>query len=303
MKKLLAITILLISNHCFSQIKSKIINSQTKEKIQYVNIWVEDENIGTTSNEKGEFELEVDNYKIIHFSAIGFETKKITSDSIKNIIKLKPITTKLNEVVINSNKKTEEKIIGKFKKSKVNLYSSSGTKPWIIARFFEYNEDYKETTFLNKIKVLTKSHIQGSEFNIRLYTINNNGEPEGYIYNQNIIGVAKKGKNITEVDISDLNIEFPEEGFFIAIEWLIIEKNKHEFDYTVLDSKKKQKGISYEPSFGTLPTETDKNSWKYTNAEWNKLKANNSSEYKKYSYSKNYEAKYNLLAIELTLSN
>jgi len=280
-----------------------IINSETKEKIPYVNIWVENENLGTTSNEKGEFKLEIDSTKIILFSAIGFETKKISSILIKETIELKPTATKLDEVVINSNKKTEEKIIGKFKKSKVNFYYSCGTKPWIIAKFFEYNEHYNEITFLNKIKVLTKSDIHNSKFNIRLYDINSNGEPEGYIYDENIIGVAKKGKNITEIDISALNIEFPKKGFFIAIEWLIIEENKREFDYTGLDSKKKQKGISYEPSFGTLPSETDKNSWKYIKAKWIKLRKNNSSGYKKYSYSKKYEGKYNLLAIELTLSN
>lgn len=57
-----------------------IIDSKTKEKIPYVNIWVENENIGTTSNEKGEFELKINNTKIILFSAIGFETRKISSD-------------------------------------------------------------------------------------------------------------------------------------------------------------------------------------------------------------------------------
>ena len=48
MKKLLAITILLISNLCFSQLKAVIIDNETKEKLPYVNIWVENENIGTT---------------------------------------------------------------------------------------------------------------------------------------------------------------------------------------------------------------------------------------------------------------
>ena len=127
MKKLLAITLLLISNLCFSQLKSVIINSETKEKIPYVNIWVENENIGTTSNEKGGFILEIDSTKIILFSAIGFETKKI--------------------------------------------------------------------------RILTKSDVKDSKFNIRLYGVSENGEPENYIFDQNIIGIAKKGKKTTENDI------------------------------------------------------------------------------------------------------
>ncbi|MDD7913828.1 carboxypeptidase-like regulatory domain-containing protein [Polaribacter ponticola] len=83
MKKLLAIIILLVSNLCFSQLKSVIIDSKTKEKIPYVNIWIENENIGTTSNEKGEFELEIDSTKNILFSAIGFETKKSRQIQLK----------------------------------------------------------------------------------------------------------------------------------------------------------------------------------------------------------------------------
>jgi hypothetical protein len=214
MKKLLAITFLLISNLCFSQIKAVIINSETKEKIPYVNIWVENENIGTTSNEKGEFELEIDSPKIILFSAIGFETKKISSDLIKNILELKPETTELDEVILSSKKLSKEFTIGEFKKSKINSYFSCGIKPWIVARLFKYQDEFDETPFLKKITIVTKSDVKNSKFNIRLYGVNQNGEPENYIYNQNIIGIAKKGKKLTEIDVSKLNIEFPENGFF-----------------------------------------------------------------------------------------
>ncbi|TYC07439.1 carboxypeptidase-like regulatory domain-containing protein [Bizionia gelidisalsuginis] len=296
MKNVLLITILLISNICFSQLKSVIIDSKTKEKIPYVNIWVENENIGTTSNEKGEFELEVNKTKIILFSAIGFETKRISSDSIKNILELKPVITELDEIVIKSKNSTNKLIIGKFKKSKIDFYFSCGTKPWITARYFKYKEEYEKTIFINKIKVLTKSKVKDSKFNIRLYNINNEGEPEGYIYDENIIATAKKGKKNTEIDITELNIEFPKKGFFIAIEWLIIEDNKYEYKYTITGSKKKHDGISYEPYIGTIPAESDENSWIFTKGKWRKI-------WKNKSPSKKYKEKYNLMAIELTLSN
>ena len=296
MKKLLAITILLISNICFGQLKSVIIDSETKEKIPYVNIWVENEKIGTTSNENGEFELEIDNPKIILFSAIGFETKKISSDLIKKTLELKPITTELDGVIINSKKSTQELIIGEFKKPKINHYFGCGLKPWIIARFFKYNDKYSNTPFLKKIRILTNSDVKDSKFNIRLYSVNENGEPENYIYDQNIVGIAKKGKKTTEIDISALNIEFPDNGFFIAIEWLIIENNKYEYKYTIEGSRKKLEGISYEPAIGTVPAETDKNSWRYNQGKWRKVRKNVGT-------SKKYKDKYSLIAIELTLTN
>mgnify|MGYP003640656744 CR=1 FL=1 len=296
MKNVLLITILLISNFCFGQLKSVIIDSKTKEKIPYVNIWVENENIGTTSNEKGEFELKINNTKIILFSAIGFETRKISSDSIKNNIELKPLITELDEIIISSKKLNQELIIGKFKKYKINNYFGCGIKPWISARFFEHKDKYEETSFLKRIRILTKSDVKNSKFNIRLYGVNENGEPENYIYNKNIIGIAKKGKKTTEIDISELNIEFPETGFFIAIEWLIIEENKYEYKYTMEGSRKKLEGISYEPAIGTIPAETDENSWIFNQGKWRKVWKNNGG-------IKKYNGKYSLMAIELTLSN
>lgn len=122
MKKLLTITFLLISNLCFSQLKSVIIDSGTKEKIPFVNIWVENENIGTTSNEKGEFELGINSTKVILFSAIGFETKRILSDSIKSTLELKSITRELDGVIILDNIETFD--YGKF----INVLDKEGNK-------------------------------------------------------------------------------------------------------------------------------------------------------------------------------
>lgn len=298
MKKSFVIILFLISNFCFSQLKSVIIDSETKEKIPYVNIWVVNENIGTTSNEKGEFELKIDTPKIILFSAIGFQTKKVSSDSIRNILELKPAINELDEIIINSKKLAKELTIGEFKKSKINSYFACGGTPWVSARYFEFKENYKRTPFIEKIKILTKSKIKDSKFNIRLYNTNEKGEPENYIYNENIIGIAKKGKRLTEIDVSKLNIKFPEKGFFIAIEWLIIENNKYEFNYTIKGSKEKHLGIHYDPKVGTIPSVVNKNSWIFIQGKWRKSSRKNNNE----SFRK-YRNKYNQLAIELTLTN
>jgi hypothetical protein len=62
-------------------------------------------------------------------------------------------------------------------------------------------------------------------------------------------------------------------------------------------SKKKLKGTSYEPAVGTIPAETDENSWRFNQGKWRKVWKNNNETMKK------YRNKYNLLAIELTLTN
>ncbi|SHJ19342.1 CarboxypepD_reg-like domain-containing protein [Mesonia phycicola] len=302
MKKLPFLLILLISNFTFSQIQSVIVNNNTKEVIPYVNIWVENEDIGTTSNNNGEFELNINNSKTIIFSAIGFETKKIISDSIKSVITLNPTVTQLEEVIIQNKLETKEISIGKFKKSKIDFYYSTGKKPWIVARFFKYQEAYKNTPFLNKINVLTNSDIDNAKFNIRLYSIDSNGEPDEYIYQENIIGTAEKGKNITEVDVSNLNIQFPKEGFFVAIEWLIVDANKRTYEYNMYNSDEKRIGYSYEPSIGTIPSETNEDNWIFHFGKWRKREKNISTP-KKINYSKRYRDKYNSIAVELILTN
>ncbi|MCV6629997.1 MAG: carboxypeptidase-like regulatory domain-containing protein [Flavobacteriaceae bacterium] len=297
MKKLLAITILLVSNLCYSQLKSVIIDSETKEKIPYVNIWVENENIGTTSNKKGEFELQIDSPKTILFSAIGFQTKKVSSDSINFFLELHPLIIELDEIIISSKKISQELTIGEFKKSKINSYFACKTQPWISAKFFNYKEEYEKTPYLKKLRILTKSDVKNSKFNIRLYGVDEKGEPENYIYNENIIGIAKKGKKTTEIELSKLNIEFPKKGFFVAIEWLIIEENKYEYNYTQQGLRKKLVETFYEPAIGTVPAETNENSWRLIQGKWRKVWKNNNKSFKK------DRNKYNQLAIELTLTN
>jgi hypothetical protein len=194
MKILYPAIFLLLSNLSFCQIKSVIIDSTTKIKIPYVNIWVENKNNGTTSNHRGEFEIAIHNTEVIIFSAIGFETRRILSDSIKDIVELKASITPLNEVVVSAKKQIDEVTIGSFKKSKINHYFGCGTKPWITARYFPFQENYRETRFLNKIRLLTNSNVRDVKFNIRLYKANDAGEPEGFIYDKNIIAIAKKRK-------------------------------------------------------------------------------------------------------------
>ena len=293
---LLFLAILLNGQFAFSQVKSVLIDSKTREKISYVNIWVENENIGTTSNDSGEFELNVtDANKIIVFSAIGYATKKMVVGDIKSAVELDPYFTVLQEVFILPKKDTKELVVESFKKSESNHSFVGGTTPWIVAKYFGYDDGYKATPYLKKIKILTNSEIKNASFNIRLYAIDENGDPGEYLYDKNIIGIVSKGKEITEVDLTQLNIQIPENGLFIAYEWLIIESNKYEFTYTSKGSKEEFKGLRYEPGIGTFIGNEQKNSWSYIKGKWIKWTGQ--------PYLKENEGRYRFLAIELTLSN
>jgi hypothetical protein len=289
---------LILSNLALSQISATVINEETKAGIPFVNIWVENQNRGVTSNTQGEFVINASESATLVFSAIGFETTYFSADSIDELVTMKPVVNQLDEIVLRPKIGDKKLKIGSFKRGKINHYFACGLKPWISARFFKYDSIVEQTIFLKKISILTDSNIKNSQFNLRLYGINENGAPEGYIYDQNIIVTAKKGKRVTKVDLTELNIQFPESGFFVAVEWLIIADNKHDNEYQMKGSKNKDSFVTYEPSIGTIPTENDENSWVFMNGRWSKV-------WKVFSISnkKNENNKYNLLAIELTLTN
>lgn len=287
----------LYTTSVLGQIKAKVLNSQTNEGIPYVNIWVDGEDIGTTSAVNGDFQLDnVSSNKDILVSAIGFEIRKICVDLITNSVQLKPQLIELNEVMISSKKLTKEISVGSFKKSRVDYSFACGTKPYIVARYFEFKNEYNETPFLKKISILTKSNVNDAKFIIRLYSINEIGEPGNFMNQENIYGIAKKGKNITEIELSSLNIQFPENGFFVAIEWLIIDANKYEITYTSEGSKGKKKGLRYDPSIITVPSEMGENSQIFSKGNWTKFSQVNGS-------IKKYKNKDSQLAIELVLTN
>ena len=111
----------LISFSLSAQIKGVVKDSLSGEPIPYVNIWVENETIGTTSEENGSFSLDIKEEKVLVFSALGYESKK--SSSKNEIILLKPKVFQLKEVVIEQPKFKKEIEIGNFIKPCL-LYTS-----------------------------------------------------------------------------------------------------------------------------------------------------------------------------------
>lgn len=294
MRNYILLLISLVSEISFGQITGIVKDSVSNEPIPYVNIWVENENIGTSSNENGAFTLNTNgNSKTLIFSSIGYETKKVNSGVLENVVRLKPKITNLQEVVVKAKKQKYEIVIGSFNKSEIKCHLVNGSVPVIVSRFFNFNENYKQTPFISKIRISTSSGVNNSKFNIRLYGVNENGEPGDYIYDKSILGIAKKGERMTEIDLSELHIKMPEQGVFIALEGLIIESNKYEFT----DVMKKQH-ISYEPQFGSILTETNETNWIYKGGTWKKT-LNNIVILKTHSF----KDPCNLLAIELTLTN
>ncbi|WP_298397537.1 carboxypeptidase-like regulatory domain-containing protein [Flavobacterium sp.] len=265
--KYFKIVFFLFSISLSAQIKGVVKDSLTGNPIPYVNIWVEGENIGTTSEENGIFEIKTSKEKKLVFSAIGFQTKICRVSETSEII-LNSIVYQLENVEISKLKYTKELEIGDSKK--IHHKHLSGDKPWIYGKLFTYEPNYAETPFLKEIVFLSDSEKKDAKLKIRIFQLKDSLPDEDMLFEDVFVSV-KKGMRKNVVDISKYKIKMPNNGVVIGLEWLIIEENKYLYEYTY--NKIKQSAINYAPSLVVNYSEVE-NSFRYTGGKWKKSKIN-----------------------------
>ncbi|MCF6131455.1 carboxypeptidase-like regulatory domain-containing protein [Flavobacterium wongokense] len=255
------ICILLIAFSASAQISGTIVNEKGNA-IPYVNIWIENENIGTTSDENGIFKINAEVGKTAIFSSVGFEIKKTALTANEKVI-LKEAVYKLDEVVISKRKQDRQIEIGDA--HKIHHTMLSGDKPWIYGKLFEYDSAYAATPYLNKIIFYTDSEKKDAKLKIRLFEFNGI-EPADDMLQEDLVVTVKKGMRKNEIDVSKYNLKFPEKGIVIGLEWMVIEENKYNFEY-----KDKTKGLVktayYAPSL-VINYSDSENSLMYSKGRW-----------------------------------
>lgn len=276
----------------FSQIRGTIVDKKTGKPVEYANIWVENQNIGTTSDQQGNFSFKENVLKkTLLISVIGYESLQtiIEHDNLK--IELNPKTYLINEITIRPMKR-KELIIDKFRKSSINHHLMCESRPWIVAKYFKYSPIYEETPLIKDLSINTKSKINDATFNLRIISANEKGEPTDDILKENLIVKAEKGNRKLFVDLTDFQIIFPKNGFFVCVESLILESNKSEFVYTIAGSKKKIHSVQYNPKFGMVLIDENISSWVFVNGKWRNIQLKPKADKKSQE-----------LAIELTLTD
>ena len=238
------VILMLISLSMSAQIKGVVKDSVTGKPIAYVNIWVENENIGSTSEENGTFSINTnEKTKKLIFLALGFE-KKIIKASQANEVILKPEATEIEEIVISRRRETKLIEIGKTKNK---TYQAFDNGPRIDVKYFPYLPYYKKTKYIKQVSIYTDSHIENATFKIHFYNVDPNGFPGEEILNKDFIVSVKKGMKKTAFDISDFNLQLPKNGVFVGFEKLVIEKNKIETTITDFNTNKTRTQKTYFP--------------------------------------------------------
>jgi len=266
-----------------AQLKGKVLNIESREPIPFANIAIENTIIGTTSNVKGHFEFKkVPPDKRLVISSVGFETQYLSvSDSVVEIL-LQPKTYEIGIVTVKPVKNPIKTRINEITTRNCSNYLVCSGYPWMSARYFEYKSVYHSYPFIKEIRILTQSQIEDSKFNIRVISANDKGEPSEEIIGENIIVSTQKGNHISTVDLTNFNLIFPENGLFVALEWLIIDENMYNFDYKMKGENEKRHEIRYDPKFAAFPKKGKILTWSYGGGQWTQSSFENHLETREY---------------------
>jgi hypothetical protein len=232
----LLVLLLLISVTVMAQVKGIVVDEFNKP-ISYVNIWVENENNSTTSEENGEFTINCQPNKNLIFSALGYEKKTVIAVESEKVI-LKINAFELSEVVIAKRFETRQIEIGKVK---IESYQAFENGPRIDAKFFPYDTKYKKTKYIKQVAIITDSQLESSSFKIHFYGVNPDGSLGEELLKKDYLVSVKKGVKKCYFNVVDFNLRMPKNGIFVGFEKLIIEKNKLEKE--VVDSNTKATAI------------------------------------------------------------
>mgnify|MGYP006162411525 FL=1 len=204
--------------------KGVVKDSLTGQPIPYANIWVENENMATTSEEDGTFSIAVNKDKNLIFSALGYETRTLKATQVTQVF-LNPKAFDLDEVVISNSIGTKQNVIGLTENTVAQAFDNG---PRIDVKFFPYSSEYKKTPYLKRVTVYTDSRIEDATVKLHFYKVDTNGYPGDELLQKELIVKVKNGTKINKIDLSDFGLVMPKSGLFVGFEKLMIEKNKKE---------------------------------------------------------------------------
>ena len=250
-----------------AQTKGIVKDSITGQPIPYVSVWVENETIGTTAEENGEFTINTNEKdKNLVFSVLGYERKVCKVSEAASVL-LSPSALEFGGVTITNKKEKKQIEIGKTKSVIQEAFDNG---PRMDAKFFPYEKEYAKTKWIQKVTILTDSKVEDATIKLHLYEVDEKGFPGEELLGKDYIVTLRKGIFKHKVDISEYNLQMPKNGIFVAFEKLIIAKNKLEKTITDYNSNTTKTQITYSPLVLYNSVEKE-HLFSYSGGRWIKL--------------------------------
>lgn len=205
-----------------------MLDAATQLPLPYVNIGVLNKNLGTVSDENGDFSLELNSELLLdtlRFSMIGFGKKDflvqdyLAKEKLENIILLEEKAFLLEGVTVvrKKNKKYKRKVLGNKTESKtlVGGFTSNnlGNEIGFICRI------RKSPTFLETFNLSIAKNTYGNvRFRLNFYSLNQ-GVPHENLLDEMIMIETEIESGRVSVDLKPYDIVM-EDDFLVAIEWI-----------------------------------------------------------------------------------
>ncbi|WP_310396916.1 carboxypeptidase-like regulatory domain-containing protein [Hymenobacter sp.] len=209
------------------QIKGVIVDKDTKEPLPFTSIGLQSEQIGALSNEHGQFIVPAptknaeDSLVVV---ALGYARRVVLVQrgvAVPNLtIEMPKRAVELSNVVVKA---------GKVKNLGLGARASNPGEGMIQGlpgsqyAFFVKNDKNKRLGNVRTVSFyIGENGFPREPFRVRLYKADGNyNAPNTDLLTENVVVSAPQGGQWYTVDLTPYNITAPEEGFFVAMEWVV----------------------------------------------------------------------------------
>jgi hypothetical protein len=232
-------------------IKRTVLSAGDLQPIKFASVAIRNSNNGTYTNLSGEFTISCIHTDSLVISAIGYKKGIYSGVTLPDTILLKEEIVHLPEITISSKGQKQHLIsLGLYNKKRTGAYTGSIAAALYIANTERPNAQVSKAFF--KLSKTTWIYSEKPKFykllvRLKLYTPNAfHNSPGEEILMHNITQEISEKQTDIVFDIDSLNIPFPPEGIFVALEFLGYYSNNQ---FKAFNSNDQNKYIQYKASF------------------------------------------------------
>lgn len=238
----------------FSQnltIKKTVVSAADHKPVKFASIAIRNSKDGTYTNLSGEFTISCSSVDSLAISAIGYKKAIYHCVTLPDTILLKEEVVQLPEIIVSSSGQRQRSIsLGLYNKKRAGAYTGAIATALYIANTERLDVHVSKVFFLlSKVSWIYSQKPKYYKLLVRLklYTRNEiDNSPGEELLTSNIIEEIPEKQTDIVFDIDTLNIPFPAEGLFVALEFLGYYSNNQ---FKAFNSNDQNKYIQYKASF------------------------------------------------------
>ena len=210
-----------------ARISGRIVDAKTKEPIPFASLGLKNEQSGALTNEFGFFQMpapEKSDKDSLVVLALGYLRKAV---AVKKGVSVPDLIIEVPKRIVELANVTVQ--ASKVKGLDMGARSSNPGEGMIQGMpggqyaFFVKNDKGKKLGFVRSVSFyIGENGFPREPFRVRIYKADGNyNSPNTDLLTDNVVVSASKGGAWYTVDLQPYNIPAPDEGFFVAMEWIV----------------------------------------------------------------------------------